>query len=178
MIPVDAPSQRKIALHSNIIIILCWCVCRNTYRFYGAQFRQYHDRTHCTAGLHSLPKTVPVGDWKAGLEKDSSTIVAFRFCHGKQGRLDIKMPSSWWVSEFPLWRWAGVVVFSKVVAMAIHIGESFNLLTHWGRDKMDAISQTTFWSAFSWMKMFEFRLKFHGSLFLRVQMTIFQHWFR
>ena len=50
-------------------------------------------------------------------------------------------------------------------------------LTHWGRDKIDAISQTTFWSAFSWMKMFEFRLKFHWSLFLRVQLTIFQHWF-
>ena len=40
---------------------------------------------------------------------------------------------------------------------------------------MDAISQTTFSSAFSWMKMFEFRLKF---LFWRVQLTIFQHWFR
>ena len=32
-------------------------------------------------------------------------------------------------------------------------------LTHWGRDKMYAISQTTFSSAFSWMKMFELRLK-------------------
>ena len=52
------------------------------------------------------------------------------------------------------------------------------VLTHWGRDKMDAISHTTFWSAFSWMKIFEFRLKFHWSLFLRVQLTIFQHWFR
>ena len=51
-------------------------------------------------------------------------------------------------------------------------------LTHWCRGKMDAISQTTFWSAFSWMKMFEFRLKFHWSLFLRVQLTIFRHWFR
>ena len=51
-------------------------------------------------------------------------------------------------------------------------------LTHWGRDKIDAISQTTFWSTFSWMKMFEFRLKFHWNLFLRVQLTIFQHWFR
>ena len=40
--------------------------------------------------------------------------------------------------------------------------------THWGRDKMDAISQTTFSSTFSWMKMFEFRLKFHWSLLLRV----------
>ena len=52
------------------------------------------------------------------------------------------------------------------------------LITHWGRDKMDAISQTTCSSAFSWMKMFEFRLRFHWILFPGVQLTIFQHWFR
>ena len=51
-------------------------------------------------------------------------------------------------------------------------------LTHWGRNKMDAISQTTFSSTFSWIKMLEFRLKFHWRLFLRVELTIFQHWFR
>ena len=51
-------------------------------------------------------------------------------------------------------------------------------LTHWGQDKMDTISQTTCWILISWMKMFEFRLKFHWSLFLRVQLTIFHHWFR
>ena len=48
------------------------------------------------------------------------------------------------------------------------------ILTHCGRDKMDAISQTTFSSIFSWMKMVEFRFKIHWSLFLRVQLTIFQ----
>ena len=52
------------------------------------------------------------------------------------------------------------------------------ILTHWGQDKMAAISQTAFSNAFSWMKMYEFRLKFHWSLFLRVELTIFQHWFR
>ena len=46
------------------------------------------------------------------------------------------------------------------------------------RDKMDAISQTTVSNALSWLKMCEFRLKFHWSLFLSVQATIFQHWFR
>ena len=51
-------------------------------------------------------------------------------------------------------------------------------LTHWGRDKMAAISQTTFSNAFFWMKMYEFRLNCHWSLFLRVQLTISQHWFR
>ena len=44
--------------------------------------------------------------------------------------------------------------------------------------QMNAISQTTFSNAFSWMKIFEFLLKFHWSLFPRVQLTIFQQWFR
>ena len=51
-------------------------------------------------------------------------------------------------------------------------------LTLWGRGKMATISQTTFSNASSWMKMFEFRLRFHWSLFLGVQTTISQHWFR
>ena len=52
------------------------------------------------------------------------------------------------------------------------------LLTHWGRDKMDAISQTTIWNEFSWMKVYNFCLKFHWSLFLRFELTIVQNWFR
>ena len=44
--------------------------------------------------------------------------------------------------------------------------------------QMTAVSQTTLSNAFSWMKMVEFRLRFHCSLFLSVQLTIIQHWFR
>ena len=51
-------------------------------------------------------------------------------------------------------------------------------LTHCGWDKMATISQATFSNAFSCMKMFEFRLIFHRSLFLRFELTIFHHWFR
>ena len=43
--------------------------------------------------------------------------------------------------------------------------------------QMDAISQTTFSNGFSGMKVFEFRLKAHWSLFPRVQLTKLQHWF-
>ena len=61
----------------------------------------------------------------------------------------------------------------------IAIGLLMNvLLTYWGRDKMDTISQITFSNAFSWMKMFEYRLRLHWSLYLRVQLTISQHWSR
>ena len=51
-------------------------------------------------------------------------------------------------------------------------------LTHWGRHKMAAIFQTTLSSASSWFKMYEFRLRFHWSLFLMVQLMISQHWFK
>ena len=53
-----------------------------------------------------------------------------------------------------------------------------DFLTHWGRDEIDAISQTPFSNAFSWMKMNDLRLGFHWSLFLRSELTIFHHWFR
>ena len=49
------------------------------------------------------------------------------------------------------------------------------VLTHWGLDKMAAISQTTVSNSFPWMKIYEFWIKFHRSLFLRVQQTLFQH---
>ena len=48
----------------------------------------------------------------------------------------------------------------------------------WGRYKMAAISQTTFSNAFSWIKMYGLCLRFHWSLFLRFELTIFHHWFR
>ena len=44
-------------------------------------------------------------------------------------------------------------------------------LTHWGRNKMAAIFHTTVSNGFSWMKMYEFRLTFHWSLFLGVQIN-------
>ena len=50
--------------------------------------------------------------------------------------------------------------------------------SHWGRDKMATISQTTFSNAFPCMEMFKFRLIFHRSLFPGVQLMILQHWFR
>ena len=55
---------------------------------------------------------------------------------------------------------------------------SLSKLTHWGRDKMAAISRTIFSNAFSWTEIYGFRLRFHWSLLLMLQLTIFQNWFR
>ena len=53
----------------------------------------------------------------------------------------------------------------------------YSSLIHWGQNKI-AISQVIFSNAHSWMKIYEFNLRFHWSLFLRFELTIFHHWFR
>ena len=81
--------------------------------------------------------------------------------------------------ECPAKRESGLTQWQQTntcfMAEALSVREP--LLTHWGQDKMAASFQTTLSNAFSWMKMLEFRLKFHWSLFIRIQLTIFQHWF-
>ena len=63
-------------------------------------------------------------------------------------------------------------------AMNIHMSRCNQILTHWNRDRMAAISQTTLSNAFSVMKMCGFQLRFHWILFPMVQLTIFHHWIR
>ena len=97
------------------------------------------------------------------------------------------MTSSWvWLYQHVLYMWLSTRKQNVETAYQFYQGrkESRDILphwynlTHWGRDKMDATSQTTLSIAFSWMNMLEFRLNFHWSLFLRVQLTISQHWLR
>ena len=84
------------------------------------------------------------------------------------------------------WRWPGDKPLSEpmMVRLPTHICVTrpqwvkIPPITHWGRDKFAAISQTTFSNAFTWMKMYAFHLRFHWSLFLRFELTIFQLWFR
>ena len=68
--------------------------------------------------------------------------------------------------------------FKMFSTFSYHGCWDLNLLTHWGRDKMAAIFRTTFSNRFSWMKIYQLWLSFHWSLFLWVQLIIFQHWFR
>ena len=73
------------------------------------------------------------------------------------------------------WYWLLVI---WILQSSIRVNFNNNYLTHWGCDIMAIIFQMTFWKAFSWMQMYEFRLKFHWKWFLRFQLRIFQHWFR
>ena len=101
-----------------------------------------------------------------------------------------KQSRGWWfqMHSRPLWRHCNLSAsLPGVVRLAsrrwrhsdlnLGINSYIPALTHWGRDKMAATSQTTLSNAFSWMKISEFRLEFHWSLFPSAQLTIFQHWF-
>ena len=72
--------------------------------------------------------------------------------------------SHWWIQT-------GVTVRKH----AIWVKSTFKILRP---RQITAISQMTFSNAFSWVKMCEFRLGFHWGLFLRLELTIFQHWLR
>ena len=54
------------------------------------------------------------------------------------------------MEDITILAWHGHLIKPHKAAIRTHRG-----LTHWGRDKMAAISQTTLSNSFSWMKMFE-----------------------
>ena len=86
--------------------------------------------------------------------------------------------SHWWMENWHLVTIPLLLMYCKDRSMWHATKCNSPVLTHGGRDKMTAISQTTFWKALSLMKMYEFWLRFHWSLFQKVQMAIFHHWFR
>ena len=93
-------------------------------------------------------------------------------------RLTLKLNLIWWaVSENMSSgnkKWREHVIGAKSGRQSIGTCH----LTHWVRDKMVAIFADDIFKCISWMKMYTLRLKFHWSLFPRVQSTIFKHWFR
>ena len=97
----------------------------------------------------------------------------FRFT----GTLLGESTSEWWILlKGPVMCHDGLLL--RLCFTAQRSWLSYVILTHWDRDEMDNISQTTFSSVFSSMKMFEFRLQVDWSLFPMIKLTIFQHWLK
>ena len=96
----------------------------------------------------------------------------------KQAQTSLKWDSKYIVEEIAnenvFWKMVGVVFMPRHILKT----NVSNNLTQWGRDKMVAISQTTFLIQFSWVQMFKYLSKFHSKLFPGVQLVIFHHWFR
>ena len=83
-------------------------------------------------------------------------------------KIGASLPNKFEFVGFGFW-WSRKYVVGSAQYFLDHLLSLVHIeLTHWGRDKMDAILQTRISSVFSWMKVLEFRLKFHWSLFLNV----------
>ena len=64
-----------------------------------------------------------------------------------------------------------ILNIQMVISYSEYVLGIVSSLTHWGRDKMAAISQTTLSNAFSWMKMYELRLRIRWSFFPNVRIS-------
>ena len=99
--------------------------------------------------------------WKSILVKFKSKYSNFYYwkCLRKKCCLQNSCHFGSWVMA---WQWIGEKPQSDNDGQVpcIYASPDLNKLTHWGRDKMAAIFQTTFSNAFSWMKMFKFWLRF------------------
>ena len=76
---------------------------------------------------------------------------------------------TWFITHGSFWLWAQPTRDSYWNYLSI---PKISMVAHWLFE-----AETTFSNAFLWMKMYWFRLRFHWSLFLRIQLTTFQHWF-
>ena len=131
-------------------------------------------------------------NWLVNCGKWSQISVVFRYCFVwyLQGvGLWITLWSPWWYTPdcncmnkaYWISIWIRCTTYEiKWLAMwdnrgpviAIYIyrtscGNTKRRSTHWGRDKIAAISQTERLNALPWMEMFEFRLNFQWNLFSR-----------
>ena len=125
---------------------------------------------HCTVSNH-LSK-ISVRNYKNIEGYTAHIIVSWpnpkQWQMGHTSNLMMMMRSSTGILTIVIKKWVSWIHNDRMLDNVSLFSALCIVLTHWGRDKMDAIS---------WMKMFEYRLKFHWSLFLRVHLTISQHWF-
>ena len=84
----------------------------------------------------------------------------------------------YWIEIFDNFNCRLIPNFNKIPFQVYQLVVVWHILTYLALDKMAAISQTPHSDAFCWMKTVVFWFEFHWSLFLRVQLTISQHWFR
>ena len=71
-------------------------------------------------------------------------------------------------ASIEVWEWISNFIDAKLYWACDYLSVLGLNLIHSKRRQNGRHSQTTFKNGFSWMKMYEFRLKFHWSLFLRV----------
>ena len=110
-------------------------------------FKSIFLNENCCFAIHISLKCIPQGP-----TDNKSALVQIMASH-RTGDKPLTKPMTAYLSD------------SYIVSL------SHNKLTHWVRYKITVISQTIFWNAFSGMKMYDFRLRFHWNLFFKVRIN-------
>ena len=152
------PTQKLVTRNFDVSFICTWTNswANNRGAGYLGRHRVHYDITLMVCHLFLLQPAYLIWFQRVVYERQSSLHqkVPFSLIHGGWYRVFFFFARSIWLTYVS---WS---------------------LTHRGRDKTAPIFQTTFWNGFSWMKMCEIWSRFHWSLSLGVQLTMFQHWFR
>ena len=175
--PPDCTVYPKKYAHS--FVVLCFVVVMQSFIINSHEVF-IHIHQGCFAGTGAIVR-LPQCQWSKhdGYGKISQCITTTKHSKAKTvciflGIYCIRPGDCKWLRVDP----RKSIVVANLCPQCMWYQGPGSTLTHWGQDKMAAISQTTLSNSFSWMKIFQFRIKFDWSLFLRFQFTIFQHWFR
>ena len=129
--------------------------------------------TYLLLGIKPLPEPMLMSS-QSGLREQTSKEI-LKEIHLFHCRIYFDMSSAKWMP------WCAMLIkihVFPIITAWIDLTLHSTPLTHWCRDKMDAITQTKVTCAFYSMKIAVFWLNFHWNMFARVQLTIIQHWFR
>ena len=146
--------------------------------------------------IHALLKLIHINEWRSIIQQTQWSPLLWRgFIYGASinGQFEtqiriVKLKSLWsWTWSHDKGQWGDTLekVPYKQVEICVpttrvwkYLSSIINNTNSSAPRKMAAISQTTYPKAFSWMKSFIFWFEFHWSLFLRIQLTMCEHWFR
>ena len=133
------------------------------FGYYPTLYKYYRFTSH----PHSIP--VPVKQhWRMWVK------LSFESTTGTPNKTMHKKPRAYFMIILCVDRHPWYAHWHAHILAHTHV---YYVLTNSPLDKITAFSQTTISNEFSRMKINELQLEFHWILFLRVQLTIFQHWF-
>ena len=141
-----------------------YCSLAQSYWYYATACSQKDKLYNHVICVLSLRLIIFLVDWFGYFLKQHSTNYMAQL-HNSFRQIKTQTQAMW---DYRSW---------QVITKRIHSVWKFSL-THWGWNKMANIFQTTFSYAFSLIKMYQIRLRFHWSMFLIFKLTIFWHWFR
>ena len=180
--------MQTVSWESLMSVLVSICVCIFVVVIYKNEFLGYHfkDHWHCWSYLAFCVATFKL----CFVCFDSSSVdfgwgLTCRLLWQQVHKLRLTRRVSEQV-ELGVWNGSSPTILIGLLNVVCKVGWCREglvfpvmreaVLRHWGWNIMATILQPTFSNAFYWVKMIQFRFKFHWNLFPWVQSIISQHW--